>query len=126
MLDDPHAKLLGKGYGRYVSAETRHVIHSRAGERHGLAEFTLDLIVLHGKHLDVAVIELPKNVALSGAFGEVNLTYAQTGRVLTVTERRVGRRGVLPPERLDDLVAWLEQVSAATRESASIVLRRGP
>jgi len=70
--------------------------------------------------------ELPKNVALSGAFGEVNLTYAQTGRVLTVTERRVGRRGVLPPERLDDLVAWLEQVSAATRESASIVLRRGP
>jgi transglutaminase-like putative cysteine protease len=70
--------------------------------------------------------ELPKDVALAGAFGEVKLTYAQAGRVLTVTERRVGRRGVLPPDRLDDLVAWLEQVSAATRESASIVLRRGP
>jgi transglutaminase-like putative cysteine protease len=68
--------------------------------------------------------ELPKDVALSGAFGEVAITYAQAGRVFTVTERRVGKRGVLPPDRLNDLVAWLEQLAAATRESASIVLRR--
>ncbi len=68
--------------------------------------------------------ELPKNIALSGAFGDLAITYAQAGRIFTVTERRVGRRGVLPPGRLDDLVAWFEQVAAATRESASIVLRR--
>jgi transglutaminase-like putative cysteine protease len=69
-------------------------------------------------------VELPRDVDLSGPFGEMKLHYAQNGRVFSVSQRRVGRKGVLPPERLDDLIAWLEQVAAATRESGSIVVKR--
>jgi hypothetical protein len=57
-------------------------------------------------------------------FGEFSLAYAQEGRILTVIQRRAGRKGILPPERVDDLVRWLEQVSAASRESDTIVLSR--
>jgi transglutaminase-like putative cysteine protease len=85
----------------------------------GNGEARLDLVLPEGWRA-----ELPKDVALSGPFGDVRLKYAQAGRVFSVTERRVGRKGVLPPERVDDLVAWLEQAAAATRESASIVLHR--
>ncbi len=68
--------------------------------------------------------QLPKSVSLSGDFGEFSLAYAQEGRIFTVIQRRAGRKGILPPERVDDLVRWLEQVSAASRESDSIVLSR--
>jgi transglutaminase-like putative cysteine protease len=68
--------------------------------------------------------QLPRSVALSGDFGEFSLAYAQEGRILTVIQRRAGRKGILPPERVDDLVSWLEQVSAASRESDTIVLSR--
>ena len=69
--------------------------------------------------------QLPRSVALSGDFGEFSLAYAQEGRIFTVIQRRAGRKGILPPERVDDLVRWLEQVSAASRESDTIVLSRG-
>jgi len=68
--------------------------------------------------------QLPKSVSLSGDFGEFSLAYAQEGRILTVTQRRAGRTGILPPDRVNDLVQWLEQVAAASRESDSIVLSR--
>jgi transglutaminase-like putative cysteine protease len=85
----------------------------------GNGEVRLDLVLPDGWRA-----ELPKDVALSGPFGELSLKYAQGGRVFSVTERRVGKKGVLPPDRVGDLVAWLEQVAAATRESGSIVLRK--
>jgi transglutaminase-like putative cysteine protease len=69
--------------------------------------------------------QLPKNVALSGPFGALNLTYAQQGRVLTVNQRRVGGKGILPPDRVEDVVKWLQQVSTAMREASSIVVIRG-
>jgi len=69
--------------------------------------------------------QLPKNVALSGPFGALHLTYAQRGSVLTVSQRRLGGKGILAPDRVEDVVKWLEQVSTAMREASSIVVLRG-
>ncbi len=69
--------------------------------------------------------QLPRNVALSGPFGTLTLTYAQVGRVLTVSQRRVGGKGILAPDRVEDVVKWLEQLTAALREVSSIVVLRG-
>lgn len=68
--------------------------------------------------------ELPKNVALSGPFGQLSISYAQKGRLLEVHSRRAIGKGVLGPERIHDVVAWLEQVGTETREAGSIVLLR--
>ena len=68
--------------------------------------------------------ELPKDVALSGPFGELSITYRQDGRVLEVRSRRSSGKGVLGPERLNDVIGWLERVDAETSESGSIVLMR--
>ncbi|NOT07058.1 MAG: DUF3857 domain-containing protein [Gemmatimonadales bacterium] len=66
--------------------------------------------------------QTPKDVSLNGPFGQLAMTYAQEGDRLTVTQRRVAARGVLPPSRLDELVRWLEQVAAATRDAGSVVV----
>jgi hypothetical protein len=68
--------------------------------------------------------ELPKNVALSGPFGELSISYAQQGRMLEVRSRRVVGKGVLAPERINEVIDWLQRVGAETRESGSIVLMR--
>jgi transglutaminase-like putative cysteine protease len=68
--------------------------------------------------------ELPKNVALSGPFGELSISYAQQGRTLEVRSRRVGGKGVLGPERIAEVITWLERVASETREAGSIVLLR--
>jgi len=69
--------------------------------------------------------QLPKNVALSGPFGALHLTYGQQGNVLTVSQKRMGGKGILAPDRVEDVVKWLEQVSTAMREASSIVVLRG-
>lgn len=69
--------------------------------------------------------QLPKNVALSGPFGALNLTYVQEGRVLKLSQRRVGGKGILAPDRVEDVVKWLEQMATAMREASSIVVLRG-
>jgi hypothetical protein len=69
--------------------------------------------------------QLPKNVALTGPFGTLTLTYAQTGRMLTVTQRRIGGKGILAPNRVEDVVKWFEQLTTAMREASSIVVLRG-
>jgi transglutaminase-like putative cysteine protease len=66
--------------------------------------------------------ELPKNVALSGPFGELLISYAQEGRTLIIQSRRVVGKGVLAPARIGEVIAWLERVGAETREAGSIVL----
>ena len=69
-------------------------------------------------------VELPKSIALSGPFGELSISYAQQGRMLEVRSRRVKGKGVLAPERINEVVAWLEKVAAETREAGSLVLLR--
>lgn len=68
--------------------------------------------------------QLPGNVALTGPFGALTLTYSQVGRVLTVSQRRVGGKGILGPDRVEDVVKWLEQLTTAIREVSSIVVIR--
>lgn len=83
-------------------------------------EVTLKLVLPEGWKA-----QLPKNVALTGPFGTVTLTYAQAGRLLTVSQRRVGGKGILAPDRVEDVVRWLEQLTTAMREASSIVVLRG-
>lgn len=68
--------------------------------------------------------ELPKNVALSGPFGEFSITYRQEGRLLEVRTRRTAGKGILAPQRIGEVVSWLERLAAETREADSIVLLR--
>ncbi|HEV8599786.1 MAG TPA: transglutaminase family protein, partial [Gemmatimonadales bacterium] len=68
--------------------------------------------------------ELPKNVALNGPFGELSISYAQEGRILDIRSRRVAGRGVLAPQRINEVIDWLEKVAAETREAGSVVLMR--
>jgi len=68
--------------------------------------------------------QLPKNVALSSPYGELGIDYSQEGRTFSMKMRRAGKKGVLPPDSLPTLIAWLEQVAQAERESAAIVIQR--
>jgi hypothetical protein len=68
--------------------------------------------------------QLPKNVALTNPFGELGIDYAQDGRAFSVRVRRVGKKGILPPDGVPTRIAWLEQVAQAEREAASIVIQR--
>jgi hypothetical protein len=69
--------------------------------------------------------QLPKNVSLSSPFGDMQISYVQEGRTLTVTQWQSGRKGILPPERVDDLIAWLTKLGESSRETSAIVLTRG-
>jgi transglutaminase-like putative cysteine protease len=54
---------------------------------------------------------LPANVEVSGVFGSYSSTYQQDGRVLKVVRRTRGARGILPPGRVGDLLAFLRAVA---------------
>ena len=69
-------------------------------------------------------VQLPKNVALSSPYGELGIEYAQEGRTFSLKMRRAGKKGILPPDSVATLIAWLEQVARAERESGAIVLQR--
>jgi len=68
--------------------------------------------------------QLPKNVALASPFGELAIEYAQEGRTFSMKMRRAGKDGILPPDSVPTLIAWLEQVAQAERESSAIVIQR--
>ena len=55
---------------------------------------------------------LPKGVNETSAFGSYVSEYAQSGRELRISRRMTGARGVLPPDRIADLVAWLRAVGS--------------
>jgi transglutaminase-like putative cysteine protease len=55
---------------------------------------------------------LPQNAVVDGPFGLYESTYAQDGRDLVITRRLHGATGVLPKERINDLVGWLQGVAA--------------
>jgi hypothetical protein len=53
---------------------------------------------------------LPPDIEASSVFGHYRAHYAQTGRELVVQRSIVGATGVQPPERIDELIAWLKAV----------------
>ena len=64
------------------------------------------------------------DVSLSSAFGEVGRTVGQEGARLRLHQRHSGKRGVLPPERVGELVSWLRQLGGALRSGRNVVLTR--
>jgi hypothetical protein len=66
---------------------------------------------------------LPPNVNATGPFGTVTRTYAQSGRVLHLTQRVAGASGTVPPERATEILAWLR---AATKDRAQYIVITHP
>ena len=66
--------------------------------------------------------ELPPAVSAVSAFGTYQAEYAQNGRVLHVKRRLRGNTGILPPDRIGDLIAWLK--ARSKDDVRFIVLRR--
>lgn len=66
---------------------------------------------------------LPRPVRAESVFGRYTAEFEQVGRELRVRRRMVGARGVLPPERLGELTAWLR--AAAQDDVKFIVVERG-
>ncbi|MDQ6613021.1 MAG: transglutaminase domain-containing protein, partial [Gemmatimonadota bacterium] len=56
--------------------------------------------------------ELPKNVVATSIAGRYEARYAQEGRVLHITQRLTGARGVYAPERIAEVIAWFKAVAA--------------
>jgi hypothetical protein len=54
---------------------------------------------------------VPENVHASSPFGEYESLYAQEGRTLRVTRVLKGRDGIVPPDDVDALIAWLRDVA---------------
>jgi len=67
---------------------------------------------------------LPKSVSAPSPFGSYDTKYEQVGSELRLTRRMTGARGVLPPERFPDLIAWMRTV--AQDDQDIIVLERAP
>jgi len=55
---------------------------------------------------------LPPDVSATSVFGTYTATYVQAGRVLTVRRTMTGARGIEPPSRIGELIAWLRGVSS--------------
>lgn len=67
--------------------------------------------------------ELPATVFVEGPFGYYRAEYVQVGRVLRASREMGGLRGLLPPDSVKALRAWLQRV--ADDRSTMIVLNRG-
>lgn len=66
--------------------------------------------------------KLPSNVSVDGIAGTYSATYAQEGNILRIRKSRRGTTGVVGPEKMPDVIAWLR--SAAKDDARFIVLER--
>jgi hypothetical protein len=66
---------------------------------------------------------LPASLSAPSVFGSYNAQYRQNGRELLITRTLAGSTAILPPARIDDLIAWLRTI--ATDRVPFIVLDRG-
>jgi len=55
---------------------------------------------------------VPQNALVDGPFGFYESKYAQEWRDLVITRRIHGATGVLPKERINDLIGWLQGIAA--------------
>ena len=65
---------------------------------------------------------LPKSISAPSPFGDYTVTYEQKGDELHLSRRIAGAKGVLPPSRYADLIAWMRTV--AQDDQDIIVLER--
>ncbi len=54
---------------------------------------------------------LPNDVDAQSVFGHYRASYSQSGSTLLVQRSLVGATGVQPPDRIDELIAWLTQIA---------------
>jgi hypothetical protein len=54
--------------------------------------------------------ELPKNVLATTFFGRYESSWTMTGRELRLVRRVEGTRGIVPPERMAEVIVWLNAV----------------
>jgi transglutaminase-like putative cysteine protease len=55
-------------------------------------------------------VQLPPSLNVTGKWGSYVANYAQEGRVLHVSRRLEGARGIHPPDAVADLAAWLRAI----------------
>jgi hypothetical protein len=67
---------------------------------------------------------LPQPVTAASAFGRYESRYSQEGQVVHVMRRLTGMRGVLSPDKIADLLSWLDAVSKD--DSKYLVIDRAP
>ena len=97
----------------------RFPISATAVSGDGVEEESLDLTLPAGWHA-----RLPQDVDAPSDFGHYEAHYSQEGRVLHVMRRMTGARGVYPPDRVGDLIAWFEAVSKD--DTKYLVIDQGP
>jgi Domain of Unknown Function with PDB structure (DUF3857)/Transglutaminase-like superfamily len=64
--------------------------------------------------------ELPKNVSATAFFGRYESTWSQEGREVRMVRRIHGDRGIFPPQRITEVIAWLKTVGADDIEFLSL------
>lgn len=64
--------------------------------------------------------ELPKNVSATSFFGSYESTWTQEGRQVRMMRRIKGTRGIFPPARIVEVIAWLKTVGADDTEFLSL------
>ena len=67
--------------------------------------------------------QLPAGVRVDGAIGSYTSSYRQDGRELVIERRTEGKRGILPPDRVDALIAWMK---AAAKDDAEYIVLEEP
>jgi hypothetical protein len=55
--------------------------------------------------------QLPEGVRAKSAFGELLTEYRQEGRELIIRRVRTGARGVHPPDKVPELLAWMRELT---------------
>jgi hypothetical protein len=66
--------------------------------------------------------KLPPNVSASSSFGSYVSEYSQAGDELRISRTMSGTRGILPPDRITDLISWLQAIGKD--DSKFIVLEK--
>lgn len=56
--------------------------------------------------------KLPPADTATSAFGSYQASYRQDGRTVRIERRLAGARGIQPPDRVSDLIAWLKRIAA--------------
>ncbi len=98
--------------------ERKFPLSAPAVSGEGVDEDNVEITLPEGWHA-----RLPKDVDLPSDWGHYEAHYSQSGRLLKVTRRMTGAHGVFPPSRVNDLITWLEAVSAD--DAKYIVLEHG-
>jgi hypothetical protein len=90
-------------------------------EARGPRRFPIDVAAVVGPHEETAEFtltlpegwhaRLPPNVTAVSVFGTYTALYRQDGRVLRLARKLVGHKGIEPPGRIGDLVAWLKEMA---------------